>query len=124
MIPLSEKLLADAGGWQAMKEARGILAAGRVSDARYEPPELMGRVRGAETEFRSGLRIASKTDIENTCTCMESRRWGRICAHSLAVGLAVLAPPTVETPKPAAPPDKPAMPAAPAMFSEAEGEPL
>ena len=124
MIPLSEKLLADAGGWQAMKEARGILAAGRVSDARYEPPELTGRVHGAETEFRSGLRIASKTDIENTCTCMESRRWGRICAHSLAVGLAVLAPPTVETPKPAAPPDKPAMPAAPAMFSEGEGEPL
>ena len=120
MIPLSEKLLADAGGWQAMKEARGILAAGRVSDARYDPPELTGRVRGAETEFRAGLRIASKTDIENTCTCMESRRWGRICAHSLAVGLAVLAPPKVEAPKPA----PPVVPELKSMFSESEGEPL
>ena len=57
MLPLSDKLLADAGGWQAMKEARAILAAERVRDARYEPPELAGFVRGAETEFRSGLRI-------------------------------------------------------------------
>ena len=104
-----------------MKEARAIFAADRVSDARYEPPELIGRVRGAETEFRSGLRITSKTDIENTCTCMESRRWGRVCAHALAVGLAVLAPPKVEVPKPATPAEKPA---APAMFSETEGEPL
>ncbi len=104
-----------------MKEARAIFAAGRVSDPRYEPPELIGRVRGAETEFRSGLRIKSKTDIENTCTCMESRRWGRVCAHSLAVGLAVLAPPKVEVPEPAAPVEKPA---ALAMFSETAGEPL
>ncbi len=118
MIPLSEKLLADAGGWQAMKEARAIFAAQRVADARYEPPELTGRVRGAETEFRSGLRIQSKTDIENTCTCFESRRWGRICAHSLAVGLAVLSPPKV-----AAVVEQAVAPVA-AMFSESEGEPL
>ena len=29
---------------------------------------------------------------ENICTCRESREWGKICAHSLAVGLAWLAP--------------------------------
>ena len=118
MLPLSDKLLADAGGWQAMKEARAILAAERVRDARYEPPELAGFVRGAETEFRSGLRIKSKTDIENICTCMESRRWGRICAHSLAVGLAVLAPPKVV----AAPVVVEVAPKV-GMFSETEGEP-
>jgi len=93
MIPLSEKLLSDAGGWAAMKEARGLVVAGRVLEAAYEPPLLVGRVRGGETEYRSGLRILSKTNIENTCTCVESRRRGVICAHSLAVGLAVLSPP-------------------------------
>lgn len=119
MIPLTEKLLADAGGWQAMKEARQLFAAGRVRDARYEPPELLGHVRGAETEFRSGLRITSKTDIVNTCTCAESRRWGRICAHSLAVGLAVLAPSPVVAPVVV---EKPAPPAN-STFSEQDGEP-
>ena len=117
MVPLTEKLLADAGGWQAMKEARLLVAAERVTDARYEPPELVGRVRGAEVEFRSGLHITSKTDIVNTCTCMESRRWGRICAHSIAVGLAVIAPPKVI----AAPVVTKV--AAPSLFSESDGEP-
>ena len=30
--------------------------------------------------------------MENICTCRESREWGKVCAHSLAVGLAYLAP--------------------------------
>src|SRR6478735_6981588 len=89
-IPLSEKLLVDAGGWSAIKEARAILSAGRVTEANYVPPNLLGRVRGSETEYRAGLRILSKTNIENTCTCPDSRRRGLICAHSLAVGLAAL----------------------------------
>lgn len=116
-IPLTEKLLADAGGWAALKEARGMLAAGRVIEAGYAPPNLSGRVRGAETEYRAGLRIGSRTDIENTCTCVESRRWGRVCAHSLAVGLAVLKPPTVRVVEPKVTTAATALP-----FSTSEGD--
>ncbi len=116
-IPLTEKLLADAGGWAALKEARGMLAAGRVIEAGYAPPNLSGRVRGAETEYRAGLRIGSRTDIENTCTCAESRRWGRVCAHSLAVGLAVLKPPVARIEEP-----KAVTPAMISLFSTSEGE--
>jgi SNF2-related domain/Helicase conserved C-terminal domain/Bacterial SNF2 helicase associated len=92
VIPLTERLLNDAGGWQAMKIARSLHSAGRVSEASYEPPILQGHVREGNTEYKSGLRIGSKTDIENLCTCRESRGRGLICAHSLAVGLAVLKP--------------------------------
>jgi superfamily II DNA or RNA helicase len=130
-IPLTEKLLADAGGWSAIKEARGILASGRVLAASYEPPNLTGRVRGAETEYRAGLRITSRTDIENTCTCPDSRRRAVICAHSLAVGLAVIkgginpptegTPPKVETASPPPPASIPTAP--PTPFSATEGEP-
>ena len=102
-----------------MKEARAIHAAGRVSGAEYAPPELRGRVRGAEVEFRAGLRILSKSDIENTCTCPESRRRGLVCAHSLAVGLAVLKP--LAFPVPAPVKVEPAKAASP--FSTTEGEP-
>ena len=91
-IELSEKLLIEAGGWQAMKSARGLLAAGRVSNATWRPPELRGSVREGETEFRSGLRILSRTDIINLCTCRSSRQHGLICAHALAVGLQSLQP--------------------------------
>lgn len=92
MIPLTEKLLSDAGGWQAMKAARGLHGAGRVTEASYEDGMLRGLVREGQTQYRAGLRIGGRTDIENLCTCRESRARGLVCAHSLAVGLEVLKP--------------------------------
>jgi superfamily II DNA or RNA helicase len=123
MIELSERLLADAGGWQALKEARSLYEMDRVAEATWEPPLLQGRVRAGETEFRAGLRVLSKSNIENLCTCRDARQRGLICAHSLAVGLAVLKPrpaakPTVAegaiTPQPAG---------SPLLFAD-QGEPL
>ena len=90
MVELTEKLLMEAGGWEAMKEARAMYEAGKVIEASYEEALLAGRVRGAESEFRAGLIVKSRTDMENTCTCPVSRRRGLICAHSLAVGVAVI----------------------------------
>jgi superfamily II DNA or RNA helicase len=92
-IPITEKLLLNAGGWQAMKPARELLKGGRVSEAKYEPPLLSGYVREGAKNYRSGLRIKSALDVENLCSCWESRSAGKICAHSVAVGLGYLNPP-------------------------------
>ena len=81
-MEITERLLNDAGGWQIMKQARALHEMGRVAGAVWEAPLLQGRVREGETEFRSGLRILSKTNIENLCTCRASRQHGAICAHS------------------------------------------
>ncbi|MGI8956867.1 MAG: SNF2-related protein, partial [Chthoniobacterales bacterium] len=97
-IAITEKLLSGAGGWQAMKAGRELLKAGRVSGACYEPPLLVGEVREGQKNYRAGLRIRSAINMENICTCRESREWGKVCAHSLAVGLAYLAPPSAEMP--------------------------
>ncbi|MBV9491777.1 MAG: SNF2 helicase associated domain-containing protein [Verrucomicrobia bacterium] len=99
-IVITERLLMDAGGWQAMKHARALVQMGRVIAVQYRPPVLQGSVRDGETEFRSGLKIRTRTDIENLCSCRQSRDYGAICAHSLALGLAWIAP------KPATPPNK------------------
>jgi len=109
-IPITEKLLLNAGGWQAMKPARELLKSGRVSEAKYEPPLLSGYVREGAKNYRSGLRIKSAVDVENLCSCWESRSAGKICAHSVAVGLGYLNPPAVAT----AAPVEPAVPEAPA----------
>src|SRR3954470_19057838 len=92
VIPLTERLLINAGGWPAMKAARDIVNTGRVTEMRYEPPLLTGYVREGAKNYRSGLRIKSAEDVENLCTCWESRSSGKICAHSVAVGLALLRP--------------------------------
>ena len=102
-IPITEKLLLNAGGWQAMKPARELLKSGRVSEAKYEPPLLSGYVREGAKNYRSGLRIKSAADVENICSCWESRSAGKICAHSIAVGLGYLNPPAA----PVAAPNEP-----------------
>jgi superfamily II DNA or RNA helicase len=91
-IPITEKLLLNAGGWQAMKPARDLLKSGRVSEAKYEPPLLSGYVREGAKNYRSGLRIKSAIDVENICSCWQSRSAGKICPHSVAVGLGYLNP--------------------------------
>ncbi len=97
MIPITERFLSDAGGWQALKQARAIHQMGRVLEVTYEPPLLQGRVKEGDSEFRSGLKILSASNVENLCTCRESRQRGVICAHSLALGLEIIKP------RPAAP---------------------
>jgi superfamily II DNA or RNA helicase len=101
LIPITERFLSDCGGWQALREARSMHEAGRVLEASYTPPTLQGRVKTADSEVRAGLKILSASNVENLCTCRESRREGRICAHSLAVGLEV-ARPRAKAPPPAA----------------------
>lgn len=102
-VPITEKLLSTAAGWQALRAARDLLKAGRVSDASYEPPLLAGYVREGAKNYRSGLRIKNAIDVENICSCWESRSAGKICAHSVAVGLGYLSPPPAPVISPAAP---------------------
>jgi superfamily II DNA or RNA helicase len=97
-IEITERFLMDTGGWQAMKHARALVEMGRVVSAAYHPPVLRGLVREGTTEYRAGLKILSKSNIENLCSCRDSREWGTICAHSLAVGLSFIRPKPVAAP--------------------------
>ena len=82
------------GGWQAFKEARALHAAGRVLEASYEPPWLKGRLTEGGKSFLAGLKLRNAIDVENLCSCRDSRVRGIICAHSLAIGLQVIKPVT------------------------------
>jgi superfamily II DNA or RNA helicase len=97
-IEFSERFLSDLGGWQALKHARALVDLGRVIDSNYTPPVLLGLVREGSTEFRAGLKFLSRTNVENLCSCRDSREWGTICAHSLAVALALNRPRTASAP--------------------------
>jgi superfamily II DNA or RNA helicase len=111
-IEITERFLMDTGGWQAMKHARALVEMGRVVSAAYKWPVLRGLVREGTTEYRAGLKISSKSDVENLCSCREAREWGTICAHSLAVGLAFIRPkPAVAAPAQTPPPPRDLKPA-------------
>src|ERR1700719_78005 len=114
-IPITERFLLDTGGWPALKHAKALVQMGRVVSFNYSPPILRGLVREGETEYRAGLKIRGYTDVENLCSCRDSREWGTICAHSLALGLASIRP------EPA--PAKPANPVAPVRLPVLIAEP-
>ncbi len=93
MLELTTNLLAEIGGWPALKEARGLVERGRVTEARREGDVIRARVQGAEKVYAAQITLADRVaNIEVRCTCAESRRSGRVCAHALAAGLAVLRP--------------------------------
>jgi superfamily II DNA or RNA helicase len=86
-VELSDAFFAKAAGWEAMKRARAMVAAGHVLSSNWSPPLLKGVVQEGDTSYRAGLVIKGPVDIDNICTCRDSREWGTICAHSVAVGL-------------------------------------
>lgn len=86
-VELTEALFSKAAGWEAMKRARAYIEQGQVLSSNWTEPVLKGVVQVGELSFRAGLVIKGPIDIENICSCRESREWGTICAHSVAVGL-------------------------------------
>jgi superfamily II DNA or RNA helicase len=92
-LELSTNLLAEIGGWPALKEARLLVERGKVHDARREGDLVRARVEGAEKSYEAQITLAERiANIEVRCTCAESRRSGSVCAHALAAGLALLQP--------------------------------
>jgi superfamily II DNA or RNA helicase len=99
-LELNVNLLAEIGGWQALKEARGLVERGKVSEVRREGETIRARVQGAEKIYDAQITLADRVaGIEVRCTCIESRRSGRVCAHALAAGLAMLQPAKTPGPK-------------------------
>src|SRR5439155_6587412 len=86
-VELNEPFFARIAGWEAMKQARGLLAADKVLSSNWTAPVLKGVVQDGSTSYRAGLVIKDHINIENLCGCRSSRQWGTICAHSVAVGL-------------------------------------
>src|SRR5881396_3891799 len=86
-IELSEPFFANAAGWETMKMARAYVQNDQVLSSDWSAPLLKGLVQAGGTSYRAGLVIKSASDIENICTCRESREWGILCAHSVSIGL-------------------------------------
>jgi hypothetical protein len=102
-VELSEQFFSKAAGWEAMKMARAYVDSDQVLSSDWSPPLLKGVVQAGGTSYRAGLVIKSSTDIENICTCRQSREWGTLCAHSVSIGVHYVRnlakPPAVPGPK-------------------------
>jgi superfamily II DNA or RNA helicase len=110
-MEITDAWLMEMGGWQEMKRARAMHAAGAVLRADFDGTRLTGTVYDLGKEFASGMVIRSRSDMDNLCTCFQARKTGSLCAHALAVGTAWVhrhekkpAPAAASTAKAAVPP--------------------
>src|SRR3984957_10655567 len=93
MLELDQNLLVEIGGWPAPKEARALVERGRVREVQRDGAIIRAKIQGAEKVYEAQITLADRVaNIEVRCTCAESRRSGRVCAHVLAAGLALLQP--------------------------------
>lgn len=86
-MEVTRDFLIDLGGYDVLKQARSMLDRGTVVSSDWQPPVLKGLVQEGPIAYRAGLVIKSARDVENLCTCYQSRHRSIFCAHSIAVGL-------------------------------------
>ncbi|MEM1059921.1 MAG: DEAD/DEAH box helicase [Verrucomicrobiota bacterium] len=88
---ITKDFLVDIGGWELLKEAQAMVAAGRVREARYRPPILSAIVEVDGRDLVTRLKIGrGAADVENLCTCRQAKLYGTICVHVVAAGWAFL----------------------------------
>src|SRR5262249_54561994 len=93
---ITEKILGDIGGWQAMKSARLLVAAQAVEQAAREGDHFRGWVREGKRKFAASLTVQGPTKADARCSCGDAQR-GLVCAHAIAVALAALSSPVATT---------------------------
>lgn len=86
-IPFTYKTLLDWAGRQTVREAEELVRRGAVLRADYDHPHISGAILWNNRELQTGLRLISKTLVENDCPCYANRERGIICAHAIAVAL-------------------------------------
>jgi superfamily II DNA or RNA helicase len=96
-MEITEKWLGEIAGWQVMKAARSLVAGGQVEVTTVQPDLVQGNCGPGKKRYRCGLKINSRSDVENLCTCITARRTGAMCEHSIAVALASLTPKEAST---------------------------
>ena len=77
-VELTEAFLADIAGWDVLKQARGLLASGKVQGSDWTPPILKGTVQEGTRHIARVCR-KDKINIENMCSC-RAPGWGTICS--------------------------------------------
>ncbi|HEY2574256.1 MAG TPA: SNF2-related protein, partial [Verrucomicrobiaceae bacterium] len=89
---ITEKILGDIAGWQAMKAARRLVAAQAVEQSAREGDVFRGLVREGKRKFAASLTVQGPTKADARCACADAQH-GLVCAHAIAVALATLSSP-------------------------------
>ncbi len=89
-LPFTYKMLQNWGGAVTFRDGVTLFERGVVMDAAFEAPLLKGTLTWGSRSIKSSARILPDQSCENLCPCRDNVERGIICAHVIALGLALL----------------------------------
>ena len=90
MMPFTQKMLMDWAGPEVFRDAKSLFDRGAVQVVSFEPPFIRGTVSFGTREISSASRVMPDGTCENLCPCRDNTERGIICAHVIALGLALI----------------------------------
>lgn len=90
MIPFTQKLLMEWAGPSVYRDAQALLERGAVQVVSFEPPFIRGTLSYGNRSLDSRSRICEDGTCESFCPCRDNQERGIICAHVIALGLALI----------------------------------
>ncbi len=90
MIPFTQKMLMDWAGPSVFRDAQTLLDRGAVQIVSFEPPFISGTLNFGNRSLDSRGKICRDGTCESFCPCRDNRERGIICAHLIALGLALI----------------------------------
>lgn len=90
-LPFTTKMLQNWGGAVTFRDGLTLFERGVVLEAAFEPPLLKGTLSWGSRSIKTAANILPDHSCENLCPCRDNVDRGIICAHVIALGLALLA---------------------------------
>jgi len=90
MASFTQKMLLNWAGPQKYHEGAVLFEKNLVTGLEYEPPHVRGLVSFGTRQLRSAFRILPDGSVESRCPCYDNTERGIVCAHVVALGLALL----------------------------------
>ncbi|MDR0993435.1 MAG: SNF2 helicase associated domain-containing protein, partial [Verrucomicrobiota bacterium] len=90
-LPFTVKMLQDWGGPVTFRDGKTLFDRGLILDAAYEEPIMKGTLSWGSRTLKTAANILPDHSCENLCPCRDNVERGIICAHVIALGLALLA---------------------------------
>jgi superfamily II DNA or RNA helicase len=84
-------MLQTWGGTVTFRDGQTLFERGLVLDATFEEPLIKGTLSWGSRSIKTAANILPDHSCENLCPCRDNVERGIICAHVIALGLALLA---------------------------------
>jgi hypothetical protein len=90
MLPFTVKMLENWAGTRVFREGRALFNSARVCEVDYNHPNVEGAISRGDRAIQCRFTVLKDGTVDNNCPCRDSTERGIICAHVIALALALI----------------------------------